>query len=370
MLLRPDSLPPGIALDESGEPHLDWIAAARYGGTMFIGAGVLGLISLALPNAENLVPLVAVAMSLAAIALGTLAVALQQRLAPAGVYVVSGLAVACISIFAIYGHREMTADSILPAIGFYLWLVLFAGYFFPKRAVGLAIAVTGAAATFVVFAGGLDISLGTWFVMLSAFCLAGFVVSFLRQRVTRLLSILARAARLDPLTGVLNRGGFEERFTQELERARRSEQPVTLLVADIDRFKQINDRFGHVAGDRVLERVAQVLRDSTRTPDVVARLGGEEFGVLLPEATREDGVEVAERIRHAISRMQLDDGPIAVTVSVGVATFPDDGICRDSLFRLADAAVYAAKDLGRDRVVACPAHGTATPWPATFALDG
>ena len=354
MLLRPDSLPPGIGLDESGEPHLDWVAAARYGGTMFLSAGVLGLLSLALPNAEDLVPLVAVSMSLAAMVLGAIGILLCQRLSPAGVYGLSALAVGCISVFAIYGHREMTADSILPAIGFYLWLVLFAGYFFPRRAVVPAIAVTGAAATFVVFAGGLGISIGTWFVMLSAFCLAGLVVSFLRQRVTRLLLILARAARVDPLTGVLNRGGFEERFAQELERARRNEEPVTLLVADIDRFKQINDRFGHAAGDQVLERVAQVLRDSTRTPDVVARIGGEEFAVLLSQATREDGIDVAERIRHDMTRMVPPEwGPIAVTVSIGVASFPDDGECRDSLFRLADAAVYAAKDLGRDRVVAC-----------------
>ena len=356
MLLRPDSLPPGIALDEAGQPHVDWIAAARYGGTMFIGAGVLGLLSLALPNAENLVPLVAVAMSLAALVLGALSVLLQRRLAPAGVYLLSALAVGCISVFAIYGHREMTADSILPAIGFYLWLVLFAGYFFPKRAAAPAIVVTGGAATYVVVAGGLDISVGTWFVMLSAFCLAGFVVSSLRLRITRLLSILARAARLDPLTGVLNRGGFDERFTQELARASRNDEKVTLLVADIDRFKQINDRFGHAAGDAVLEQVARIFADAIRTPDVVARLGGEEFGVLLPQATREDGVMIAERIRNQIARMEPSDpGPIALTVSVGVATFPDDGTCRDSLFRLADAAVYAAKDLGRDRVVACTA---------------
>jgi diguanylate cyclase (GGDEF)-like protein len=360
MLLRPDSLPPGIALDEGGEPHLDWIAAARYGGAMFIGAGVLGLLSLALPNADNLVPLVAVAMSLAALALGAIGIGFQRRLPPAGVYTLSALAVGCISIFAVYGHREMTADSILPAIGFYLWLVLFAGYFFPKRAVAPAIAFTGGAATFVVVEGGLEVAVGTWFVMLSAFCLAGFVVAFLRQRVTRLLSILAKAARLDPLTDVLNRGGFEERFTQELERARRNDEPVTLLVADIDRFKQINDRFGHAVGDAVLERVARVLREATRAVDVVARLGGEEFGVLLPQATREEGVEVAERIRRDIARMRQEGhGPVAVTVSIGVASFPDDSSCRDSLFRLADAAVYAAKDLGRDRVVACPPRSEA-----------
>jgi diguanylate cyclase (GGDEF)-like protein len=365
MLLRPDSLPPGIGLDENGEPHLDWVAAARYGGAMFISAGVLGLLSLTLPNAEDLVPLVAVSTSLAAIALGAVAVLLRERLRPAGVYALSATAVGCISAFGIYGHREMTADSILPAIGFYLWLVLFAGYFFPRRVVAPAIAVTAAAATFVVFAGGLDISLGTWFVMLSAFCLAGFVVSFLRQRVTRLLSILARAARIDPLTGVLNRGGFEERFGQELERARRNAESVTLLVADIDRFKQINDRFGHVVGDEVLRQVADVLSECTRTPDVVARLGGEEFAVLLSRATQEEGVDVAHRIRDDMARMAPPAcGPVAVTVSIGVATFPDHGECGDSLFRRADAAVYAAKDLGRDRVVACSAPGVSAAVPA------
>ena len=356
MLLRPESLPPGIALDERGEPHLDWVAAARYGGTMFIAAGILGLLSLALPNAEDLVPLVAVSMSLTSLAVGAIAIAVRDRLSPAGVYGLSAVGLACVSVFAVYGHRDMTADSILPAIGFYLWLVLFAGYFFPRRAVAPAIAAAGAAATAVVFAGGLGVSLGTWFVMLSAFCLAGFVVSFLRQRVTRLLSILARAARVDPLTGVLNRGGFEERFGQEVERVRRSGTSVTLLVADIDRFKLINDRFGHAAGDQILQAVARVLSETTRPADVVARLGGEEFGVLLPDAARGEGVAIAERCRDEIARMTPpDDGPLAVTVSFGVATFPEDGSCRDSLFRSADAAVYAAKDGGRDRVVACSA---------------
>src|SRR3712207_82602 len=104
-------------------------------------------------------------------------------------------------------------------------------------------------------------------------------------------------------------------------------------------------------GDAVHERVARVLRDTIRTPDGVARLGGKESGLLLPQASRDEGVEIAERIRREVARAVPDDvGPTEVTVSVGVATFPDDGACRDSLFRLADAAVYAAKDLGRDRV--------------------
>ena len=362
MLLRPDSLPPGIALDESGEPHLDWVAAARYGGALFMAAGVLGLVSLALPNADDLVPLVAASMAIASLVFGAIAFVLHRRLSALGVYALSSFGLGCITVFAIYGHREMTADSILPAIGFYLWLVLFAGYFFPRRAAAPAIGLVAAAATFAVVAGGLDISVGTWFVMLSAFCLAGFVVSFLRHRVTRLLSILARAARIDPLTGVLNRGGFEERFAQELSRARRNEEPLTLLIADIDRFKQINDRFGHAVGDEVLRLVARELADQTRTPDVVARLGGEEFGVLLVQADRENGAQVAERIRLGVSQIARDDCAAgSVTVSIGVATFPDDGGCGDSLFRVADAAVYAAKDLGRDRVVAI----SAAPEPRT-----
>jgi diguanylate cyclase (GGDEF)-like protein len=350
MLLRPESLPPGIALDERGEPHRDWIAAARYGGTMFVAAGALGFVSLALPNAHDLVPAVAVGAALVALLIGALAILLRHRLAPAGIYTLSGIAVASISIFALYGHREMTADSILPAIGFYLWLVLFAGYFFPRRAVPPAIAVTAAAATLVVFAGGLDISLGTWFVMLSAFCLAGFVVSFLRERVTRLLSILARAARVDPLTGILNRGGFEERFAQEVERARRNDEQLVLLIADIDHFKQINDRFGHAAGDDVLRRVAEVLSESTRVPDVVARLGGEEFALLLSGAARRQGAEVAERLRRDMATI-MDAAGTPVTVCVGVAEFPADGVCCESLFHEADAAVYAAKEGGRNRVV-------------------
>jgi diguanylate cyclase (GGDEF)-like protein len=351
-----EKLPPGIALDDRGEPHHDWVAAARFGGATFVGAGVLGLISLAMPNADNLVPEVAVATSLTSLALGAVSILLRRRATPLLVYALSVLALGCISVFALFGHREMTADSILPAIGFYLWQVLFVGYFFPRRAVYPAIAATAVAATVVVLVGGLDVSVGTWFVMLGAFCAAGLVVSFLRERVTRLLSVLARAARSDALTGALNRRGFEERFAQEVGRARRSGEPMAVLVIDIDRFKQINDSLGHAVGDDVLMLVAKELRDSVRTSDVVARIGGEEFAVLLPAATREDGVVVAERFRESMSRQiaGLRKG-LAVTASVGVAAFPDDGSCRDTLFHHADRAVYTAKDRGRDRIVADPA---------------
>lgn len=105
VLLRPDSLPPGIALDERGEPQLDWVAGSRYGGAMFVCAGVLGLLSLALPNADDLVPVVAVASSLTALVLGVIGILLRDRLGALGVCSLSAIGVACVSVFALYGHR-------------------------------------------------------------------------------------------------------------------------------------------------------------------------------------------------------------------------------------------------------------------------
>jgi diguanylate cyclase (GGDEF)-like protein len=165
---------------------------------------------------------------------------------------------------------------------------------------------------------------------------------------------LDELARTDALTGLPNRREVLERIAAELERAARTDQPTSLLMFDIDRFKRVNDTYGHAAGDCVLRAVAAIARASLRRIDVCGRVGGEEFLVLLPEAGAEDACAAAERLRAAIASGATDcvDKTLRITVSVGVVTrAPGETTSLDALVQAADLALYAAKDAGRDRVV-------------------
>ena len=148
-------------------------------------------------------------------------------------------------------------------------------------------------------------------------------------------SALARVSRADPLTGCLNRRGFEERFDAELNRAQRTGLPVGLIMLDLDHFKEINDTRGHAAGDDVLRWAVEVMNDVVRPMDVVGRIGGDEFAVAVPGAGPDDSMNVAKRLQAALT----DRAP----ASIGVACFPTDGADRDELQRAADVGLYAGK---------------------------
>lgn len=158
----------------------------------------------------------------------------------------------------------------------------------------------------------------------------------------------------DPLTGLFNRRYLLETVRRELRRALRGGRPLSLLFLDVDRFKQINDRCGHQAGDRVLQGIADLLASNFRTEDVVSRYGGEEFLIALPDAGLEDSLRRAQQLARAVTEIDfgLAAGPEQITVSVGVATFPDHAADLDALIAAADTALYRAKEAGRDRVVA------------------
>ena len=166
---------------------------------------------------------------------------------------------------------------------------------------------------------------------------------------------LAQLAVTDGLTGLYNHRHFHERLALEVERSHRSGLPLSLLMLDVDHFKQFNDSFGHPAGDEVLRQLARVLADTRRANDVVARYGGEEFAVILVDTAKFTAAKVAERVRarvygHDFSEAAQRAGRLGV--SIGVATFPDDGGDAEALVRAADTALYAAKRAGRNRVVA------------------
>jgi diguanylate cyclase (GGDEF)-like protein len=174
----------------------------------------------------------------------------------------------------------------------------------------------------------------------------------------RFQSQLERLASMDALTGTYNRRTLEDLGRRTLARARRQGRAASVLLIDADHFKRINDEYGHEAGDAVLIDLVQRIRNALRTEDLVGRLGGEEFAVLMPDTGEADAKLVAERLRSAVPATEMPIGARAlrVTVSVGVATLsPDDENLAD-LLRRADQAMYAAKRRGRDRVVVATAH--------------
>lgn len=166
---------------------------------------------------------------------------------------------------------------------------------------------------------------------------------------------LERLSISDGLTGLYNHRHIHGLLQEEFERALRTGERLTVAMFDLDRFKAVNDNYGHQAGDRVLEQFADILQQTAREIDRIGRYGGEEFMVVLPETGIEDGVVFVERVRREVARRNFLIGnseTLRMTVSAGVATFPNHGINDpETLVRLADEALYAAKATGRNRVV-------------------
>lgn len=164
---------------------------------------------------------------------------------------------------------------------------------------------------------------------------------------------LFHQASTDPLTGISNRRYFLLQAEQDLRRAQRFTRELSVLMIDLDHFKTVNDRLGHAAGDVVLESVVKACLAALRQADVMGRLGGEEFGVILPETDMPGAKEVAERIRKNVREKAVitPKGVVEATISVGVATYREGDTSVDELFHRADQALYRAKDRGRDCVV-------------------
>jgi diguanylate cyclase (GGDEF)-like protein len=154
----------------------------------------------------------------------------------------------------------------------------------------------------------------------------------------------------DSLTGLFVRRYFLVKLQEELHRAERYNNILSVVMADLDRFKKINDTYGHDAGDRALRAIGRFLQQNIRDVDLVARYGGEEFVILIPEAANDAALILAERLRKQMSVLKIKDLP-PITISLGIATFPDDGSDINDLIKKADAAMYAAKRAGRNRVV-------------------
>jgi diguanylate cyclase (GGDEF)-like protein len=283
-------------------------------------------------------------------------------------------ALGLVPLILLFGHRAprrafaglgllgvaLIADAMATTHGYgdgatlYMWPALWVARFHGRRATALVVIGIGLAhaVALVQMPPGVGY-FDRWLDVMVSVCIVAAVVRVLTERNDRLVHTLHAEARNDPLTGLLNRRGFDERMTAELARASRSAENIAVVTFDIDRFKQINDTAGHEAGDHVLVRVGATLREHARAADVVARVGGEEFAVVLPGCTGGEAAAVAERIRKQLAGAPPAGVP-AATVSAGVAAAraPAD---LSRLLRASDAALYAAKQAGRNRVALAPA---------------
>ena len=283
------------------------------------------------------------------VALGAALVVLLRhaRIAPGAYPWIAALGTVLITL-GIHFRGTPTAAHAL----FYLWVILYSGYFLSRRTTvaQVALAAGGYAVVLQSAAHPPEHAPEEWLLTLGALLVACVLIFALRRHVDLTVGGLVDAARTDALTGLLNRRGFEEAFELELERARRGGRKLSVVIGDLDHFKQVNDRFGHHEGDRALARASETLNREKRRIDTLARLGGEEFALIVPDTVDRRSFMLAERLRQA-TRDEFADDPVKVTISFGVASFPQHGATRHELLGAADDALYAAKELGRDRTV-------------------
>jgi len=314
--------------------------------SLYLVGATLVLVTLALPHAAAANEPGLLAISLDAYAVGGLMLWQARRL-PA--WTLSG-ALAWGSVL-VTGVAWCSAEHPSPLVFFYLWAFLYSSYFFTLR---VALAQTTFAAA--LYAGLLIArppeagAVAWWTVGIATMTIAAGITRMMRSHVEHLIAQLSDAARTDPLTQLPNRRGFRELLDLELERARRSGMPMSVLAGDLDHFKDVNDRAGHHVGDAALRRVAALLREGVRQLDVPARIGGEEFAVILPGTDAQAAFVVAERLRCHV-RDAFADATVPLTISFGIASHPAHAETAASLVRTADEALYGAKESGRNRSV-------------------
>lgn len=233
------------------------------------------------------------------------------------------------------------------------WPVTFAAAVLPPRAAWTTTGVTAAAFGILASLSRRSDGLILWVEVTVSVAVICWMVVGLQQQSVRLRETLAGLARTDPLTEVANRRGFDEALDRERARQQRTAAPLSLLLLDIDHFKVVNDSWGHQAGDETLRRLGRLLGARFRASDVVGRVGGEEFAVLLPDCAPPDAYGRAVDLCDAV-RAETASWAHPITVSIGVATCTDPEISTDDLAAAADTALYAAKDAGRDRVEQAP----------------
>jgi len=320
-------------------------SAARVGAGIFGGEALVLLAVAVLPGGQLGARSLGVPLVCAGVALVLLL--LCEKVGPRRLQAATGLGTLLVSIHLwTWGIGSSLSGELL-----YVWIALYVAYFFPVRPAAAQFALMGVSYLAVlVTSAPPEAVAGSWITLVGILLPAAVLLRSVRYDVTQLVGGLSEAALTDTLTGLKNRLAFDSELDAELARAERAATSFSVVVGDLDHFKSVNDRLGHRAGDAALVRVGQILERHRRAMDSVARTGGEEFAILLPEASGHEAYLVSERLRVAAEKAFAGD-PADLTFSFGVATWPDHGRSADAVIEAADQALYAAKALGRNRSV-------------------
>ena len=345
-------------------PAPDSTTMARWLANLFLAGGGFALLAIALlPLPAGTDRTGSLAVGLTAIAGGAALMAARRRLPAPAIPVLVALGTLMVSAGTYFWGQRPTDDAM-----FYVWIALYAACFLGRAMATVQLSVIGIAYAAVLVAQGAGEEASTrWAVTMTTLVVAVAVISRLvrelrrtmarMERVAddreRVLAHLEAAALTDMLTALPNRRAWEGEISREMARARRRGGPLSVALFDLDDFKAYNDRYGHRAGDELLRAHATAWSERLRAADVLARYGGDEFAVLLPDCESDDALALIERLRDAT--------PPPSTVSAGVATWNGHEPYTDLMDR-ADAALYQAKANGRDRALVA-----ATPAPATTA---
>lgn len=318
-----------------------------------VAGGVLAGVTVALPPGATGSDAVVLGLGGVALAVGLALLVGGRDLTDWQLGTVAALGTALITAATYEGGFDGTGTADNQML--YIWVCLFSFYYLSLRAALVQLAIVGTAYAWLLSQQQIDGSdaVTRWVVTVSALGVVGGLVASLRTSLDGLVGELSSRARVDSLTGLLNRRALEERAAIEFARARRTGRPAALIVCDIDDFKTINDSLGHPAGDQVLRRVSEVLSSETRSVDAAARLGGDEFAVLLPDATATAARMIAERLRVAVRR-SAGDAHLRLTLSIGIAVGHPGGSSLDGLWKAADRAMYEAKRNGGNAVATAP----------------
>ncbi len=323
---------------------------ATMGAALAIGftvAGLLGLTAVLLPHPATMDEGGIVTISVVGLVAGALFIVARDVIPLVGYHLAAlcGIALITASI-DLFGTPSNNNDL------FYLYVAGFTFYFFrPIEAIAYTLVVLVAYGWVEGHVGYGRVETVNLFLLAGVMLMVGGMLNVVAGKSRALVSELDRQATTDALTGLLNRRGLQRIVDTEMLRSDRRGGPFSLLIGDLDHFKSVNDRLGHMGGDMALERAAASLAAEGRRMDSIARIGGEEFAMLMPDTGADKALIAAERFRARVSAA-FEGRPVELTISIGIASYPRDGRSWEELLDAADTALYAAKDGGRDQVVA------------------
>jgi diguanylate cyclase (GGDEF)-like protein/putative nucleotidyltransferase with HDIG domain len=320
--------------------------AARVLAALFAAGASLATLTAVLPQTTGVNKPAMGALIVCAFVIATLS-SWQARRASLGM----------LRVGACLGSTMITVGAYFSSVGsgslsfLYLWVAMYASYFFTRRQAARQVAYVGLVYGVLLAAEPQSRAFATWWLVgMGSLVVASVLIIAMRERGELLIARMYDAARIDPQTELSNRRGFRELLDMKVERARRASRSLTVLVGNLDHFRQVDDRTGDMGSHAPLRRVARLLREGKREADMVARAGDTEFALILPDTAQDAGCALAERLRCAL-REEFAEDPIPITISFGLATYPDHGETSAALLRAADEALHAAETGGCDQTV-------------------